>query len=867
MTYVMRRLAIGILGLCAAIGAIAPACAQPKIGGDFGLGILDTFDPAGDEKLITIASQFTAPTADRPAVLTITAKVAPGWHVFAITQAPGGPQATKIRLTPSTQYQQIGPFRAWPEPESHIDKTVWPGLELQEHEREVTWYAPIALAPGVDPATLEIKGQIEWQVCKESCVPGDAEITARLGEGVPIGPIESLGRPVDSGPLSPPMFEGSYQPVDSVVNLSGRLEPAVVRPGQSARLVITATPSPGWHVYAFSPYDNKPGSKPTLITFQTLAGLIPRWPTTDAAVKIDSSVPQFGPMRYHDGPVTWVTQIDVPADMPPGDYPIRGLMGYQACEYRADGRGSCELPRALQFAGILQVGEGSGAAESPLTFATMKSYTEVAVVAATWADAPEEPATTGPESADPIAKNADPLDTGPAVRARDAYDLSQVRIVEESSSSSLAYYIGLAFVGGLILNLMPCVLPVIGLKVMSFVQQSGKSRAHALMLNVWYSAGIVAVFLLLGLLAATLGLSWGGQFGSTTFNVVMASIVFAMALSLLGVWEVPIPGFLGRGAAQDLAAKEGPLGAFSKGVITTILATPCTAPFMATAIAWAVTQSLATTLAVFTAVGLGMSSPYLVVGVFPELLRFLPKPGAWMETFKQLSGFVLLATVVFILSFMEAAAVVPTVALLVGIGAACWILSRTQYFAEWNERLKSFALAGAVIVLFSVASFGWLYRELMLPRYAGLQVARAGGADGEWQPFSLEILKSVAVDEGRTVLVDFSADWCASCKVLEATVLHTKPVEQAIAAAGVATMYADFTRYPPEIKNTIHALRSNGVPVIAIFPGDRPYEPIVFRGGYTQSGLIAALEKATGRRLQGDDGTVAEASTAVAPLN
>src|SRR5262249_43996382 len=160
------------------------------------------------------------------------------------------------------------------------------------------------------------------------------------------------------------------------------------------------------------------------------------------------------------------------------------------------------------------------------------------------------------------------------------------------------------------------------------------------------------------------GLSWGGQFGSTGFTVTLAAIVFAMALSLLGVWEIPIPGFFGSGAIQDVAAKEGPFGAFVKGAITTVLATPCTGPFMASAIAWAVTQSMATTLTVFGALGLGMAFPYLVIGVFPELLRFLPKPGAWMETFKQVTGFILLGTVVFILSFMEPTAVVPTIALL-----------------------------------------------------------------------------------------------------------------------------------------------------------------------------------------------------------
>jgi thiol:disulfide interchange protein DsbD len=218
---------------------------------------------------------------------------------------------------------------------------------------------------------------------------------------------------------------------------------------------------------------------------------------------------------------------------------------------------------------------------------------------------------------------------------------------------------------------------------------------------------------LLAILAATIGLTWGGQFGSTLFNATIASVVFAMALSLLGVWEIPIPGFFGSGSVQSAAAQEGPLGAFLKGVVTTVLATPCTAPYMAAAAAWAVTQPLATTLIIFASVGIGMASPYILVGVYPELLRFLPKPGPWMETFKHVSGFVLMATVIFILSFVEPAAIVPLVTLLLGIGVACWFLGRTSMAAERRELMQSWATAGTVVLVSAAVSFGWLYRDVM----------------------------------------------------------------------------------------------------------------------------------------------------------
>lgn len=852
------------LALWATVGLAGIAGAQDE--GRPNLGILSQW---GDDQSdpVSVSAQFTTDTGV-PAVLMITARIADGWHIYSLTQPPGGPKKTQIELAPTPQYRLIGSFAAFPKPKSHIDQVAWIGLELQEHEGEVTWYAPIDLTAGVDPSAVEIRGTVHMQACKESCIPVNAPFVAKLGKGVSIGPLDmnpatdasetgsgsqtaaksslsdlsdSLARLSEQGLEAQLPSTGTYRAEGSQVTISGQLEPGVVRPVGSTRLVITATPKANWHVYAYAQRDDKPGSKPTLIAIDQTSGMVFHPPTTDAPIKTDDSVPQFGIMQYHEGPVTWTMEIDVPSNMPPGKYPISGVVGYQICETRADGLGSCELPKAARFQVTLQVGDESSSAERPLYFSPAE-YRDAAVAAAAWADGTPAAEATSPSATVSAA-------VGPAV-----YDLERIEL--EDPGGSIAYYVLLAFFGGIILNAMPCVLPVIGLKVMSFVEQAGHSRAHALALNLWYALGIVSVFLLLGGLAVWVGLSWGGQFGSTAFNATLAAIVFAMALSLLGVWEIPIPGFFGSGKAQDLAAQEGPFGAFLKGVVTTVLATPCTGPFMAPAIAWAVAQPTSTTLTVFGSLGLGMASPYLVVGVFPELLRFLPRPGAWMETFKKLMGAVLLATVAFILSFITPAAFLPTLVLLVGVGIACWLVARTPLSAELNDKLQTWALAGAIVLLSAVGSFGWLYPDVMLPRYGDTQEVAARGT--EWQPFSLEKLQQVVVDEGRTVLVDFSAEWCLTCIALEKTVLHTAAIQEAIDESGVVTMYADFTEYPPEVERTLQALKSNGVPVIAIFPASAPYRPIVFSGGYTKDGLIAALEEATGRRLSTSDGSVAD---------
>ncbi len=831
---VIAKLSFVMLFACSAahvaLAQFGPAGGNNSLG-----GIVGAFDSSTDAKPATITAQFTAATDERPAVIMITAKITPGWHVYSITQPPGGPLKTKIQLTPSDQYHVLGDFSAIPAPKSHIDKVAWVGLELQEHEGEVTWYAPIEFAAGVDAKTLEIRGTVTAQVCKEQCINLREQIVAKLGPGVPIGPLPKIKAPLNGTqptvPTTTTLAEGNFQATGSEVKWTGHIEPATVKPGGSANVILTATPPDNWHVYAWSARDESRGSKPTLLAVSATGGLVAGEPSTTSPIKTDASVPEFGVMKYHAGPITWKVPIIVPADAKPGSYSLSGLLGYQACETSGENRGSCESPKGAFFTGNVIVGNEAGAASSPLTF-TPATYTVVAK-AAELGQIPDQ-ASTSLANQNPVIGAAAP-----------AYDLDRMRV--EAQTGSFAHYILLAFFGGMILNLMPCVLPVIGLKVMSFVQQAGHSRSHALLLNIWYALGIISVFLLLGAAAALAGLSWGGQFSSTGFNATIAAVVFAMALSLLGVWEIPIPGFFGSGSLQSAAAQEGPFGAFIKGVITTILATPCTAPLMASALAWAVAQPIATTLAVFASLGLGMASPYLVVGVFPELLRFIPKPGAWMETFKQIMGFVLMGTVVFILSFMQPAAIVPTLALLLGVGLACWIVARTPLTAELNDRLQSWGLAGAVILAAAVASFGWLYGE---------------SARVAWQSFSLEKLQQVAVNEGRTVLVDFSAEWCLTCKALERTVLHTEAVEKAIASTGAVPMYADFTDFPPEIDRTLKALKSNGVPVIAVFPGGAPHDPIVFRGGYTQHGLIDALKRASNQR-----GPVAEASAATTPRN
>lgn len=279
---------------------------------------------------------------------------------------------------------------------------------------------------------------------------------------------------------------------------------------------------------------------------------------------------------------------------------------------------------------------------------------------------------------------------------------------------------------------------------------------------------------------------------------------------------------------------------------------------MATAISWALRQPPIVIYLVFGSVGLGMASPYLVIGAFPKLVRFLPKPGAWMDTFKQLMGFVLLGTVVYLLTFIDWVLLVPTVAFLMGLWAACWWIGRTSLTAELNEKLVAWGWAVAIAGVMGLVSFSWL-NEVMAERFerkvTGEIASRLQKTPGEavkqkhsvnelpWQPFSKDTLRQLAQQQ-LTVMVDFTADWCPNCKTLEKLVLNTEAVKQVVEQNGIVPLMADFTKTPPEIADMLEKLQSGGVPVLAIFPAGRPNEPIVFREVYTQQQLLDALRTA-----------------------
>ena len=396
----------------------------------------------------------------------------------------------------------------------------------------------------------------------------------------------------------------------------------------------------------------------------------------------------------------------------------------------------------------------------------------------------------------------------------------------------------LAFAGGIILNLMPCVFPVLFLKALALVGSAEESRVRQRLHGSAYTLGILCSFwIVVGVLLSLRSLGkqagWGFQLQSPVFVVAMTCLLFFMALSLAGMFDL---GLTLTSAGDGLARKGGYTGSFFTGVLATVVATPCTAPLMGAAIGFALSQHALVTFAVFTALALGLALPYLALTFVPGSANKLPRPGRWMETLKQLTSVPLFLTVVWLvwvyghLTGSSAQDGIDHVArLLVGLvilAIAGWILGR------WPARRLGYLAAATVVVA-----------ALAVP----LTTAHADRL--QWQPYS-----SVALEEaqkaGKPVFVDFTAAWCLSCQVNEKAVLQDRKVEQEFLRRHYVLLRADWTRYDPEITNELAHVGRSGVPTYVIISGTGQTASHVLPELLTRGVVLDAIRQ-TGTETQG----------------
>jgi thiol:disulfide interchange protein DsbD len=406
--------------------------------------------------------------------------------------------------------------------------------------------------------------------------------------------------------------------------------------------------------------------------------------------------------------------------------------------------------------------------------------------------------------------------------------------VQTLDLTALLQAVGFALLGGLILNVMPCVLPVISLKIFGFVSEAGDRPDKAFRLALAFAAGILACFGLLAvgvvlLRGAGANVGWGFQFQDERFVLAIACIVFAFALNLLGVYEITVSAGATGGLAR-LASGQGYASAFFQGVFATVLATPCTAPFLGTASAFAFAQPPLITFLIFFAVGIGMAAPYLLLAVNPKWLGYLPKPGEWMVRIKQVLGFLLLGTVLWLawivgqLKGVQEMVVLGALLLLIGIIA--WIKGSfwnpvASVRAKW---LSAGAIVGVVVLAAASYSF------FTAPSKLG------------WQKFSRESLDA-ALDSGRPVFVDFTADWCITCKANERFAIDTATVRNAFAQRQVIALRADWTNGDPVITEILKRHGRAGVPMYLVYPGGKNREPALLPELISAQNVLDALKQ------------------------
>lgn len=372
----------------------------------------------------------------------------------------------------------------------------------------------------------------------------------------------------------------------------------------------------------------------------------------------------------------------------------------------------------------------------------------------------------------------------------------------------------LAFLGGIILNLMPCVFPVLFLKGLALVNSGSEERHNLRRHGLVYTLGILVSFwalvgVLLALRSAGARLGWGFQFQSPIFLFLMAGLLFFLGLSLAGQFEI---GLTLTSAGGSLAQKQGYAGSFFTGVLAVVVATPCAAPFMGAAIGYALAAPPFITFAVFTALALGLATPYLALSVQPAWTRILPRPGAWMEILRQIVSLPIFGFVIW-LAWVIANAYGSTMlaALLVGfllLAIAGWFLGR------WPARGWSTVLAGLIIFGFvGLGVYSKQAPEVSQPAASTSLSAQSG----EWQPWSEATMKQYQ-SLGRPVFVDFTAKWCLSCQVNERIALTRPEVMKAFEDAHVALLKADWTQQDPAIAQALQNLGRNGVPAYALYP-------------------------------------------------
>ncbi len=690
---------------------------------------------------VAMITDVTSVTPGHPFLLGLIFDVKPGWHIYWKYSGETG-QPTRVEWVLPAGFK-TGPLM-YPAPHKFVDAS---DIISFGHEGKVLLWTEVTPPKTLEPGkTVKLSARSNWLACKTLCVIGKKVVSLQLPVTARSGDVKSPNeKRFEDARRQMPVLpdQARHVQVETGLNVDH------VRPGDRFEVGVRLTIAPGAHIQSHTPLD-----KGLVATDLFLGG-------PDV---IDLGRPVFPSGKIREFLGTKVSEyagqvvIRVPgratADLEPGKIHVDGVLVVQVC---LEG-GAC-LPPQYIAVDVSLVAAGTGASIQPAN--------------AEWFGSPPEP----------TARQTASLDSSPTDPA-----------THEDKSTGLGLLLLLALAGGLVLNVMPCVLPVISIKILSFVQQAGEEPRRVLILGMSFVLGMLVFFLGLGVLAMFVRVGPGWLLQRPEGVIVLTAVIFGFALSLFGVFEVRLPG----GAAAQLgqaATREGPVGAFAKGFLTTILGTSCTAPFLSYAWAGALTVGPAARLMIFAAMGVGMSFPYMVLSAKPAWMKFLPRPGPWMDGFKQFMGFLLVATVLWLLwvlaGHVGAEGVVLTLVFLTILSLGLWVVGRVPLNAGPVRSWVTYAAAVAIVLMGAVGLHPQLRGLTMTetdsataPANPAALTALSFAESIPWQTYRPGLAEETAA-LGKVVYVDYTARWCLTCQSNKRLVLETPAVRDAMQRLGV----------------------------------------------------------------------------------
>lgn len=740
--------------------------------------------------------------------LAIILDVEEDYHIYhPIILDTGAP--TEIKLT-APNGVTFGPLR-YPVPDFGTDAD----LAYLSLEGEIVVLATIKVADDVPPGNYRLAALVQALACKELCIPVDATgVTAlQIAAGDP-EPINQKLFETARAELAKPLADAPYIKGSEI-----KITDDTLSVGEKRELELTVRVKAGHHIQ-----DRDPGTEfliPSRLFIETINGVKlhdQQWPKP----KIKNTE-YFGQVREQSGTFTIKVPVEITDQaFKSGAVTLRALFTYQCCT----DAGQCFPPEAAF--GVIN-----------FTADTSNEAVAAGTTRGTWLPTVEhvEQAPTN-----------EPIVAGPTGDGRTRSTSATPAAI---TLDVLLWNLLAGFLGGLILNIMPCVFPVISIKIISFVNQAGEDRARILKLGLAFCAGIMVWFWLFAILTSAGEIPW--QYPPVV--VGLTAFIFLFALNLFGVFEIILPGSAAT-RLDEVSSKEGYGGAFMKGFLATLLGTACTAPFFAGAAAYAATHGPLISLVVFTAAGLGMSSPYVFLSAFPGWLKILPKPGAWMVVFKQAMGFILVATAVWLLTIvgdqLGASGVVWTAAFLSFVALSAWLVGQIGFNWRTSSRLITWASAVAVIAFGGWFSFGFMYKpddNLTGGRVVNEAVIQetltnVGSADWTagipWQAWRPGLPEALA-DRGYTTYVDFTATWCVTCQANKASSLEIQSTRARMREMGIIPLKGDYTNRDPDIQEILLAWQHNSVPLNLVYaadPADRVVKlPVVLTPGTVAEAL------------------------------